>query len=147
MAFNNGGYLKGGYFQIIARAKSVLLKGGIQDVAGNALDGEYYGPTSASGNGVPGGDFVANVTAIHNGNSGPITIIGVPHPNDPAGHFTRKSSTSHTKKTVTVKSSLANRHVAAPKTSTKLKVAAPIKASVTVPHKAKLAATAVAKKK
>ena len=29
------------------------------------LDGEFYGQQSASGNGVPGGDFIANVKSIH----------------------------------------------------------------------------------
>jgi uncharacterized repeat protein (TIGR01451 family) len=85
VVFNNGRALKGGFFQIIARAKSTLLVSGIQDVAGNALDGEFYGQQSASGNGVPGGDFVANVIDLHHGtpphgNSGPLTIIGYPHP-------------------------------------------------------------------
>src|SRR5262249_24775339 len=55
-----------GFFQIIARSASLLNPSGIQDVAGNALDGEFYGPNSASGNGVPGGDFVANFNNFHN---------------------------------------------------------------------------------
>jgi hypothetical protein len=38
---------------------------GIQDVAGNALDGEFYGKFP-SGNNIPGGNFVALVDAIHN---------------------------------------------------------------------------------
>ena len=38
---------------------------GITDVAGNPLDGEFYG-RFPSGNGVPGGDFVAIVDTIHN---------------------------------------------------------------------------------
>jgi hypothetical protein len=92
VVFNNGHPLRGGFFQIIARAKSVLLAGGIQDVAGNALDGEFYGPQSASGNGIPGGDFIANIKELHHnnpphGNSGPVTIIGFPHPNDPPAKF------------------------------------------------------------
>jgi hypothetical protein len=115
VVFNNGAFNKGGYFRIIARAASVLMPSGIQDVAGNALDGEFYGQQSASGNGVPGGDFVANVKAFHQdtpgfGYSGPLTIIGFPHPNDPAGKFPKHSGskkskphTSHPAKTTTVK--------------------------------------------
>jgi hypothetical protein len=38
---------------------------GITDVAGNPLDGEFFG-RFPSGNGVPGGDFVAIVDALHN---------------------------------------------------------------------------------
>ena len=109
MVFNNGAYNKGGYFRIIARATSVLLTSGIQDLAGNALDGEFYGQQSASGNGVPGGDFIANVKAIHQntpgfGYSGPLTIIGSPHPNDPPAKFPggkKKVVTSHPAKTPT----------------------------------------------
>jgi hypothetical protein len=89
VVFNNGAFNHGGWFRIIARAASVLMTSGIQDVAGNALDGEFYGQQSASGNGVPGGDFVANIYSQHQntpgfGYSGPLTIIGYPHPNDPS---------------------------------------------------------------
>jgi hypothetical protein len=38
---------------------------GITDVAGNPLDGEFFG-RFPSGNRVPGGDFVAIVDALHN---------------------------------------------------------------------------------
>jgi hypothetical protein len=34
-----------------------IVSGGVRDVAGNALDGEFHG-TFPSGNGQPGGDFV-----------------------------------------------------------------------------------------
>jgi hypothetical protein len=111
VVFNNGAFLRGGFFQIIARSANDVGAAGIQDVAGNALDGEFYGPASASGNGVPGGSFVANVTAIHNGNSGPITIIGFPHPNDPAGQFKNthgKTDPSAPLKPVVGKQPLAN---------------------------------------
>jgi hypothetical protein len=37
----------------------------IQDVAGNALDGNYYG-TFPTGDGLPGGDFVATIATFHN---------------------------------------------------------------------------------
>jgi hypothetical protein len=130
VVFNNGAPIKGGNFQIIARAESALLRSGIQDLAGNALDGEFYGPQSASGNGVPGGDFVANVTDIHQGtpgfgNSGPITIIGTPHPDDPPGNF------KVTTKPVVV-------------TKAKVKVTTPAKVRVEALAKPKLTAEAVA---
>ncbi|MGO9811845.1 MAG: beta strand repeat-containing protein, partial [Isosphaeraceae bacterium] len=138
VVFNNGAPIKGGYFQIIARAESVLLPAGIQDVAGNALDGEFYGQGSASGNGVPGGNFVANIKDIHQGtlgfgNSGPITIIGTPHPNDPAGNF--RGTTKPVK---------ATRPVVVTKTKAKVKVTTPAKVRVVVPAKLKLAAAKAA---
>jgi hypothetical protein len=109
VVFNNGKELKGGFFQIIARAKSALLVSGIQDIAGNALDGEFYGQQSASGNGVPGGDFIANIKSIHQntpgfGYSGPLTIIGTPQPNDPKGNFpTKNKGAGHQKAAGSVK--------------------------------------------
>ncbi|MFO0890701.1 MAG: Ig-like domain-containing protein [Isosphaeraceae bacterium] len=92
VVFNNGSPLKGGYFQLIARSKGAPLPLGIQDRAGNALDGEFYGQQSATGNGVQGGDFVANLKSLHGntpgyGYSGPLTVLGYPHPNDPPSKF------------------------------------------------------------
>ncbi|HKM55193.1 MAG TPA: Ig-like domain-containing protein, partial [Isosphaeraceae bacterium] len=124
VVFNNGApIIKGGYFQVIARAESVLLPSGIQDLAGNALDGEFYGPQSASGNGVPGGNFIANFEDIHHGTlghgySGPVTIIGTPQPNDPPPA-----------------------HIVTTKTPKVTKLAA---VRVVAPHKPKLTAKAVA---
>ncbi len=131
VVFNNGASIRGGTFQIIARAASVLNPSGIRDVAGNALDGEFYGPGSASGNGVPGGDFVANVVAIHLGNSGPLTTIGIPHPNDPVGHFK-----------VTTKPVRATRPVVV--TKAKVKVTTPAKVRVVPLARPRLAARAAA---
>jgi hypothetical protein len=133
VVFNNGAPIKGGYFQIIARAESLLRFSGIQDVAGNPLDGEFYGPQSASGNGVPGGDFVANIKDIHQGTlgfgySGPLTIIGTPQPNDPPGAFN-----------VTTKPVKATRPV-----KEKVKVATPAKVRVEALAKPKLTAKAAA---
>ena len=66
------------------------------------LDGEFYGQQAASGNGVPGGDFVANIKAFHQGTpgfgySGPLTIIGHPHPNDPPAKFPGRTTPPKTK--------------------------------------------------
>ncbi len=79
-----------GFFQITAISASVVDPSGIQDLAGNALDGEYYGPFSASGNGIPGGNFVANFNNFHNIINPPATVVGFPHPNDPPAGFTTK---------------------------------------------------------
>jgi hypothetical protein len=84
-----------GFFQVVAHSASVLNRSGIQDLAGNGLDGEYYGPSSASGNGVVGGDFVANLNDFHNITQPPNTVIGFPHPNDPAGHFRTRTVHHH----------------------------------------------------
>jgi hypothetical protein len=122
VVFNNGKQIKGGFFLISARSASVLNPSGIQDVAGNALDGEFYGPNSASGNGVPGGDFVAKVRDVHMGtpgfgNTGPLTIIGFPHPNDPAGNFQHGSG--HPAKVVHAKHAIVHRHASVRKTTPK----------------------------
>ena len=90
-----------GFFQIIAHSASVLNTSGIQDLAGNGLDGEFYGPGSASGNGIPGGDFVANFNNFHNIINPPATVIGIPHPNDPPAHFAIKPAKTHVHKTAT----------------------------------------------
>ena len=90
---NGGRQIKGGSFGFTVYAESVLKASGVQDLAGNALDGEFYGRGSASGNGVPGGDFVAKLTAFHNIVEPPKTIVGIPHPNDPIGHFANRHRT------------------------------------------------------
>jgi hypothetical protein len=93
---NGGRQIHGGVFTFTVHTATVLRPSGVQDLAGNPLDGEFYGTGSASGNGVPGGDFVANLTAFHNIVKPPQTIIGFPHPNDPAGRFSKaKGSHSH----------------------------------------------------
>ncbi len=50
--------LNGGQRIRHARLFASAISGGVQDLAGNALDGEFFG-TFPTGNGVPGGDFVA----------------------------------------------------------------------------------------
>ena len=80
---NNGQILHGGLFTF------TILSGGaagIQDVAGDGLDGEFYG-VFPSGNNIPGGNFVAHVNYIHgigsaplpeNSSASPITPPGTP---------------------------------------------------------------------
>ena len=86
VVFNNGHRLVGGSFQLTVTSGSSAANG-VQDIAGNALDGEFFGRTSVSGNGVPGGNFVANFAVFHNFNSGPQTLVGFPHPNGTFGAF------------------------------------------------------------
>ncbi|WP_165066259.1 beta strand repeat-containing protein [Paludisphaera rhizosphaerae] len=75
IVINGGKAIRGGVYQIIARSKSSTLASGLQDLAGNALDGEFYG-TYPSGNGVSGGDFTARLDSIHNRVYAPGTNIG-----------------------------------------------------------------------
>jgi len=135
VVFNNGHSIRGGFFSIIARAESVLLHSGIQDLAGNAWTASFYGTASATGNGVRGGDFVANFKDIHQGTfgfgySGPVTIIGYPHPNDPPSKFPKSTPVKKTKPVVV-------KHPAAH----------PVKVKVAAPAKHKLTAAAAAKTK
>ncbi len=88
LQINGGAPIKGGFYLFTAFAKSVLMPSGIQDVAGNALDGEFYGPNTLSGNGVPGGNFVADLDAFHDIILPPATVIGSAQPNPiPASGF------------------------------------------------------------
>ncbi len=81
LQINGGAPIKGGYYLFTAISKSVLDPSGIQDVAGNALDGEFYSPNTMSGNGVPGGNFVADLDAYHDRIFPPATVIGSAQPN------------------------------------------------------------------
>jgi hypothetical protein len=56
-AVNDGRWLRGGIYTLVVRS------GGVQDVAGNALDGKFFG-SFPSGDGEPGGDFVARLDSI-----------------------------------------------------------------------------------
>jgi hypothetical protein len=47
----------------------------VQDIAGNHLDGGFY-VSFPSGNGIRGGDFVAEIDAIHNKIVAPQTVVG-----------------------------------------------------------------------
>jgi hypothetical protein len=58
LRLNRGRRIKGGTFFV------TILSGGIADLAGNPLDGEFFGPFP-SGDGRPGGLFQARILAIH----------------------------------------------------------------------------------
>jgi len=63
LVFNHGHTVRGGRYTIVI--DSGVGDTGIQDVAGNALDGEFYG-SFPSGDGLPGGNFVATIATFHN---------------------------------------------------------------------------------
>ncbi len=60
--FNNGHTVRGGRYLIII--DSGAGDTGIHDVAGNALDGNFYG-SFPTGDGLPGGDFAAAIDTFH----------------------------------------------------------------------------------
>ena len=64
VTFNNGRPIQGGFYLFTIRDSS-SGRSMIQDLAGNDLDGEFYG-SFPSGNGVNGGDFVAELVGYHN---------------------------------------------------------------------------------
>ena len=82
----NGGHpIRGGFYDfVIHSAGTGGLVSGVQDIAGNALDGEFYG-YFPSGNNVPGGDFHARLVAIHNKIFPFETLVGRSTPVIPAG--------------------------------------------------------------
>ena len=74
VTINNGKALAGGFYLFRIR-DSTSGRASVQDIAANHLDGEFYG-TFPSGNGINGGDFVAELQAYHNKVFAPQTIIG-----------------------------------------------------------------------
>jgi Bacterial Ig-like domain len=64
VTINNGHALHGGRYTFTIYAANVIRTSGVQDVAGNSLDGEFYG-TFPTGNNIPGGNFVAILDTIH----------------------------------------------------------------------------------
>ena len=84
LTLGKGYAIRGGYYNFVIHSASSILPSGVQDVAGNALDGEFYG-FFPSGNNVPGGDFVARLDAKHNVIFPPRTEVGHSTPNVPPG--------------------------------------------------------------
>lgn len=78
IVINGGQPLRGGVYTLTIRS------GGLADVAGNALDGEFYG-YFPSGNNVPGGDFIAQLDALHRTVFPARTVIGTASPVKPPG--------------------------------------------------------------
>ena len=63
VVFNRGRSFRGGKYEVLIN--SGTGDAGIQDVAGNALDGNFYGPFP-TGDGLAGGNFVAEILTFHN---------------------------------------------------------------------------------
>ncbi len=74
VTFNAGETIRGGFYLFTIRDSSNALAS-VQNRAGDHLDGEFYG-TFPSGNGIIGGDFVAELQAFHDKVFAPQTIIG-----------------------------------------------------------------------
>ena len=74
VTFNSGAEIKGGYYLFTIRDSS-NGNSSVQDLAGNHLDGVFYG-SFPSGNGINGSDFVAELEGYHNKIFAPQTIIG-----------------------------------------------------------------------
>ncbi len=60
--FNKGRTFRGGKYEVVIN--SGTDDSGIQDVAGNALDGNFYG-SFPTGDGLAGGSFVADISTFH----------------------------------------------------------------------------------
>jgi large repetitive protein len=84
LTINGGQPIRGGHYLFTIHSKSSALSSGVQDLAGNALDGEFFG-FFPSGNNVPGGDFVARIYAVHNRILPPMSVIGNGSPVVPPG--------------------------------------------------------------
>ena len=82
LTINDGRQLRGGIYTFTVFSGSGAT--GIRDVAGNALDGEFYG-FFPSGNNIPGGNFVAGLNAVHHTIFAPKTLIGHATPVSPPG--------------------------------------------------------------
>ena len=77
LSINNGAPLRGGLYTFTVFDK-------VLDVAGNALDGEFYG-FFPSGNNIPGGNFVADLDSIHHTIFAPKSVVGNASPDVPPG--------------------------------------------------------------
>jgi hypothetical protein len=82
LTINNGRQLRGGTYTFSILSGAGVS--GIRDIAGNALDGEFYG-NFPSGNNITGGNFVAELDSIHNRVFAPRTTIGRASPVVPPG--------------------------------------------------------------
>ena len=74
VTFNSGREIRGGFYLFTIRDSS-NGNSSVQDIAGNHLDGVFYG-SFPSGNGINGSDFVAELSGYHDKIFVPQTIIG-----------------------------------------------------------------------
>jgi hypothetical protein len=84
ITINDGSGIRGGRYLFTVKSVDPSNPTGVQDLAGNALDGEFYG-TFSSGNRHVGGDFVAAIDAVHRRVLAPRTVIGTASPVHPPG--------------------------------------------------------------
>jgi hypothetical protein len=91
LTINKGQYLRGGHYFLDIKSVSPTNHTGIQDIYGNALDGEYYS-FFPSGNNVPGGDFIAELDAVHHTIFAPATVVGIASPVVPPGTSPSKTT-------------------------------------------------------
>ncbi len=84
LQFNGGKYMRGGHYFFTIHSVSPTDLTGVRDIAGNALDGEFYG-YFPSGNNHPGGDFIAELDAVHHTIFAPKTVVGTATPVSPPG--------------------------------------------------------------
>jgi hypothetical protein len=82
LTINQGATLRGGQYYFTIRSMSPNVLTGVQDIAGNALDGEFYG-NFPSGNNHVGGDFVAKLDSKHHMIFPPQSVIGDASPSVP----------------------------------------------------------------
>jgi hypothetical protein len=75
IVLNGGTPIRGGVYQLKITSAASTAPSGVQDLAGNALDGEFYS-VFPSGNNINGGDFVARLDSIHNRVFAPQTVVG-----------------------------------------------------------------------
>jgi large repetitive protein len=74
VTFNDGATIRGGFYLFTIRDSS-NGNSSVQDIAGNHLDGVFYG-TFPSGNGIPGSDFVTMLSGYHYKIFSPQTLVG-----------------------------------------------------------------------
>jgi hypothetical protein len=84
LSVNGGHYIRGGWYFFTIYSASPSDTSGVRDIAGNALDGEFYG-YFPSGNNIPGGNFVAQLTAFHHKIYPTSTVVGRATPVNPPG--------------------------------------------------------------
>ncbi|WP_406693600.1 DUF4394 domain-containing protein [Singulisphaera sp. Ch08] len=102
LAINNGRQIRGGTFKFTAHS------GGIEDLAGNALDGEFTG-SFPSGNAQPGGDFAARLRSVLR-DAGTPTPLGTSGSQPPGALAQRRSA--NPLKGAAVRTNAANAHPA-----------------------------------
>jgi hypothetical protein len=90
LTFNHGRPLRSGTYTLTIFAAAGTGPGGtgVRDLAGNALDGEFYG-AFPSGDGVPGGNFVARLETVGHRVRAPKSAVGTVAPLGRRAHAAR----------------------------------------------------------